>query len=192
MIQKLLVAGLLSQMFIFATAKADDSGFPYSGADAAFQTATLPTAAQLTGKWYVIGLAENPNVTTDLEGYWPDGKFQMPGWAGYFFQRATVTTGTDAFGTPSVSWDEQRIGAETGDVYSTFTSVGAFSNTGVALTFEATDLVCGAAEECRFVAAQSMLLCRMMVTDTRPSCRQDSANNTQVIYFGYQQLNPAP
>ncbi len=182
---KFLFAGLLVMSQL---ALADDPQFPFAAADTAFSTAVPPASSQLQGQWTLIGLASNPQNTDDLSGYWPDGKFQLPNETGYFYQQAIISNGTTAFGTPSITWDEKRIGVETGHVYSEFLSSGSITSTGAQLDTPPTDTICAELEECRFVQAQSMLLCRLIITDTRRSCRRISEDDTEVTYMGYKQL----
>ena len=167
-----------------ATIGADSSGFSYASAETAFNSGTPPTTADLAHVWYLVESASNPEESGDLVGYWPNGKYQEPGLAGYFYNDVTVTVSTEASGQLIANWIERTYGAETNDVYFTVNETGAFSSTGLKFTSPGTNELCAFTTECRMVTAQAMLLCRR-VTD-------DKVCNQRTFYVGYLQLNPAP
>ena len=107
---------LLASMVAHAADKINDPQFTFDMAAAAFNAATIPTEAELTGQWMRVGAAFNPANPQTMQsgaGYWPDGKVTEPGLSDFFrdlydisFTSATVFQIKYSF-----------VGLETGKVY---------------------------------------------------------------------------
>ena len=183
----------LSILYITSNAHANSPDFSYSAADTAFSAGQVPTANLVSGNWYLIGVASNPDQSNLISGYWPDGKFTLPYNSGYFFQKASLTSGSDAFGNPSITWSERRYGAESRKIYHEYDGSGSINATlGLVIETQQTETVCAQHGVCKLIPAQSMLLCQLTVTDGRRECRHDNSENNLVSYMAYKQLNPAP
>lgn len=162
--------------------------FSFNGAKAAFKAAKTPVATDITGEWMVVGAAFNPEMTINgTDGYWPDGRMELPSWGkGYFRVVAWIEAVDDAFGKTTLTLNHKLIGLETGKVYS---RGGPFTGS-ITESFEydnpGSKSVCGSTSRCKIVEATGMLLCEQTGNDSRPECYSGSI----YTYDGFMRIPP--
>ena len=169
--------GFLENAPIAASLEVEKSSprFSFQGAEEAFASAKAPTAEEVVGHWVVVGEVTNPKLpASDSDGYWPDGKMQIPAWGPGFYQlHGNAEAVTDAFGKTALTWSHKLIGLETKKVYFSQGPLAATLSTGFHFDMQPTKDYCGRHIECRVVQATGLFLCRHQSTDARKECKKD-------------------
>jgi hypothetical protein len=149
----------------------EDPRFTFAEAERAFAAAQPIKTDDVNGRWMLVGFACSPSSLSPCpayEGYYPDGKLPIPGYAGFFHDYFDFLTVPDAFGNKSTTATEYLIGNQSKKVYD---MKGPFSATNISTGIEIHEpseaKVCAAAMQCRFVSSTSMLLCQMVNHDKR-------------------------
>jgi hypothetical protein len=142
--------------------------FSYAAAKTAFATAQTVPLDIFSSEWAVIGNANRSNGPSSLfpDGYWPDGKFPLPGYSGLYRQLRAFFLEEDAFGNQLAVSNERLIGVETGRVYKATSFTWNFTEKGITATIPETDVSCEERVECRYLASREMLLCATTVLST--------------------------
>lgn len=157
-----------------------DSRFSFEAATDAFKTAQAPDLTQLVGKWMFVGSASAPKYNSQQDGYWPDGRFPLPGWPGSFYWYWLNAEGKDVFGNSRLTTVVQTVGAESGKVYTSISYSGKLTPTGY-IFFMNKGNACNLDVECRLVPSNEMLLCDGTINDSRSGCQSGEV----VTYSGF-------
>lgn len=194
----LFLSTLLFSVGAFATdhgeaeGKAADPRFTFYGAEAAYAQASPVSAELLAGRWMSIGAANAPGVNNSHEGYFPEGKFKLPGYSGFFRSVATFVMSEDSFGRASIAMTERVTGVESGKEFaSAGPFYGSISDSGEAvLSVPRRSNSCASKVECRYITAKRLLLCKMTNLDNRETCKV--SRQPVFKYVGHSKLATQP
>lgn len=178
---KMLVIAALALAASNAHAK-QDPRFTYDNAEAAYNSAAVPTVADVTAtQWILVGKASAPSKTHWADGYWTDGR--QPGQVGSYQEYLTISNAPDAFGTPTLTARETYYGAETGLLYKTYDYTYTSDADAINIT-ESRDYP-KALQACRLVSSTGMLLCKITFNNPCHERRERLDAGQAAMYLGY-------
>lgn len=180
--------------------------FTFDGAVKAFQSARIPTAEQLEGKWLTVGLAQDPSLTAETTelppeviGYFPDGRVPMR--IGYYLIYLGFHQGSDIFGNPGMSVEWSEIGNETHRILhhqgpfemrirpnGACFAMKAYTPSGSTSDQYYDDYVC------RLTQNGNLLLCAEIVNGSDPKLPESNPQHALVgkveVYSAYKRVSP--